>query len=195
MTTPSPHSSTERIVFLGDTEVGKTSIISRQIHGTDPTDIISTLGCRFSVTAVPLPTGIVSLQIWDTAGQEVYRSLAPIYIRGARLAVFVFDLTQPDSFEALQEWINLALESLIPGTPFVVVGNKLDLTDSIRVPSEAIEKVSRKYDVPVFRTSAKTGFGIEGLFAAIAEIIVKTPVPDEIRELAEAEKREEKSCC
>jgi small GTP-binding protein len=131
---------------------------------------------------VQTPSRAVSLEVWDTAGQEVYRSLVPIYLRGARLAILVLDLTSPTSLAALPGWVELAQSALPEGTPMFVVANKTDLIDAICVDDQEIRAFAHLHDFPVFHTSAITGDGIEQLFAAAAETVMRPPAADGERE-------------
>jgi small GTP-binding protein len=187
-------SAQQKVVFLGETRVGKTSIISCHLRGACAPQPASTIGCSYSATAVRVRSRTVTLQVWDTAGQEVYRSLVPIYVRGARLAVLVFDLTEPASLDALAEWVDVAAASLAAGTPMVLVANKVDLAESILVSDDAIGRFAARHRMPVFRTSAVTGTGVPQLFVGIAERVISAPVPLELREFVLAAETEERCC-
>jgi Ras-related protein Rab-5C len=133
--------------------------------------------------------------LWDTAGQEVYRSLVPIYVRGARLAVLVFDLTEPASLDALSEWIDVALGSLTAGTPLVLVANKIDLKENILVSDDAIQRFAAVHRLPVYKTSAMTGAGVSALFTAIAEKVLSAPLTLELKEFVAAADVDRDGCC
>jgi small GTP-binding protein len=195
MTPPTFSSSQQKVVFLGETRVGKTSIIACQIRGSGLHQPPSTIGCLYATTTVRVGSRTVSLQLWDTAGQEVYRSLVPIYVRGARVVVLVFDLTEPASLDALSEWIDVAHTSLMGGTPMILVANKADLTDGILISDDSIDRFAAAHNLSVVRASAMTGIGVAALFTAIAEIVLSLPVSLELREYVEAADADNDRCC
>jgi small GTP-binding protein len=133
------------------------------------------------------------MQVWDTAGQELYRSLVPIYARGARLAMFVFDIGEPSSLAALDDWIEVFKSAAPPETPMFAVANKIDLTDGI-IPDNDIEAFIRPRNLKLYKTSAMTGKGVNDLFQAVAEHISQAPVPIEVRELQEAANADRRRC-
>jgi small GTP-binding protein len=155
-----------KIVFVGDLQVGKTSIINQYMNISHPTS--STVGANSVSCQVVLPNAEVNLQIWDTAGQEQFKSLVPVYARGAQLAIVVFDVTAPDSLTGIRDWIKY-LEGHVPGDHPIVVGNKAD--QPMAVSTRAINDLCQEFANRFFLTSALTGEGIEELFAKIARVI------------------------
>merc|ERR1712174_192060 len=95
-----------KLVLLGDTSVGKSSIVIRFVKGQFSEYQESTIGAAFLTQTVPVQDCTVKFEIWDTAGQERYHSLAPMYYRGAQAAVVIYDVTSNDSFERAQRWIS-----------------------------------------------------------------------------------------
>jgi small GTP-binding protein len=182
-----------KIVLLGESRVGKTSIIYHEVHGSPPDNQLSTIGCEATAFDLEIDNQTVSLNIWDTAGQEIYRSLVPIYIRGARIVIVVFDVTDPRSFTRVKEWFQLVSDCLPPHTPIILVANKIDLHDSIAVSDDAIDSVARDARVKCFKTSTVTGVGIRELFEYAARLVLpQVPPSPMIREnLAESTW----SCC
>jgi small GTP-binding protein len=183
-----------KVIFLGESRVGKTSIIGRHVHSSEAPVPSSTIGCVYTMINVTTHGRTMPMQVWDTAGQEVYRSLVPIYVRGARLAVLVFDVTEPASLAALDEWIEV-LKSTVPHeTPIFAVANKIDLTEN-RIPDDDIDAFIRPRNLTLFKTSAKNGYGINDLFEAAAESISRDPVPLEVREFQDAANADRRRCC
>lgn len=95
-----------KLVILGQTNVGKTSITMRYCHNSFSTPTSATIGASFLQKRLVVDRTKMTLQIWDTAGQERFRSMAPMYYRNARAAILVFDLTQESTFTKLREWLN-----------------------------------------------------------------------------------------
>jgi small GTP-binding protein len=155
-----------KVVFLGDSNTGKTSILFKYLRlalQPFPTVAAST----FPVT-VPVQDTTVSLNCWDTAGQESYRCLVPIYAREAEVAILVFDQTNFASFESLEHWLKYIQEDCQIKN-IIVVSNKNDLEAVIPL-DEAFEFCSDR-KLPLVATSAMTGSNISFLFIKIAEMI------------------------
>lgn len=156
-----------RVVVLGSTAVGKTSIICRIIEGTFNPTTPPTTGAGYFVYK-PSNFGGKEIQIWDTAGMERYRSMNTVYYRDALGAILTFDLTSSESFNDLDSW----LEDLINATknkPFIIlVGNKSDLHDKIEVTEDQILNFCETYGgIPYFTTSALNGEGIQRMIDAL----------------------------
>ncbi len=117
--------TTLRIVFIGNSDVGKTTLAHRMRAKTFHDNISNTVGAEFSTTT----KSKIKLQLWDTAGQERYRSLVPLYFRHADIFLLVFDISDRQSFDAIEEWIRLVRvthECDYGRVPIILVGNKSD---------------------------------------------------------------------
>jgi small GTP-binding protein len=158
-----------RVITIGDTAVGKTSIISQLVHGQFDSNQESTIGAMFVFHVETVGTRRVEMQVWDTAGQERFRSLGPIYYRNAAAAIAVFDVTSPESFDRITIWTNTFLEIAGDHSLVVLVGNKSDLRDQIAVPETRLSEWAAERGFKYILTSAKTGKGIPELFRLIAE--------------------------
>jgi Ras-related protein Rab-7A len=125
-----------KVVAIGDSGVGKTSLIQMFEHLKFTESFKPTIGADFSNKEITVNGRIVTLQIWDTAGQERYQSLGTAFYRGADCCLLVYDITNPQSFETLANWKQTFLSKgmmTMPETfPFIVVGNKLDMQDENR---------------------------------------------------------------
>ena len=183
-----------KIVFVGDTAVGKTSIIMRYQHNVFMTDSQSTVGAAFVSKTVKTNYGEASLHVWDTAGQERYRSLVPMYSKGATSALIVFDVSEPESFSSVPQWVEQVSKDIPSDCQLFIVGNKIDLNPSYD-KSEA-QAYANSNRLRLFFVSAKTGEGIENLFD---EVALSIP-PSKFRIVAEdtilkEKETEQGGCC
>ena len=188
-----------KIVLVGDTQVGKTCLIRRLSQGVYSDNNPVTIGAAFQNHMIQTKKGSVSLQIWDTAGQEKVRALAPMYYRSANVAVLCFDLTNKRTFEALEQWSMEITEKAPTMLKIVLVGTKKDLTNDRQVSFESGKNFAESHGFLFYmETSAKMGDGIIQLFTQIAEmgevevgpIIATQPI-----EITKGERKEKKGCC
>ncbi len=110
----------------------------------------------------------IGFKIWDTAGQEKYRSLAPMYYRGSSAAILVYDITKPGSFAALHDWANELKQNAPPDLVLVVCGNKLDLSEDRVIDTGTAEKYADSIGAMYIETSAKDGDKVERMFLEVA---------------------------
>ena len=151
--------------------MGKTCIIGRLVSGTFKEGNPATIGAAFQTHVMSTDRGTVSMQLWDTAGQEKYRALAPMYYRSADVAVLCYDVTNIASFEAMEQWSNELADKAPPNLQLIMVGNKIDLVNERVVSKELALSCAKKHGA-VFYTevSAKTGEGITDLFMRAAQL-------------------------
>ena len=153
-----------KLVILGDSGVGKTSILRRWLTNSFSENQSSTVGSAFYKTTFNFRGDEKIVHVWDTAGQEKYQSLTPIQIQGAFAAMIVFDITSKDTFLHLDEWLKQIENSI---HYLIICGNKADERDSVVITDEeAIEYASKK-KLKYFKISAKTGFGIKEAFESL----------------------------
>ncbi|THU73505.1 hypothetical protein C4D60_Mb04t23580 [Musa balbisiana] len=159
-----------KLVLLGDSGVGKSCIVLRFVRGQfDPTSKV-TVGASFlSQTLALEDSTIVKFEIWDTAGQERYASLAPLYYRGAAVAVVVYDITSQETFKKAQYWVKELQKHASPGIVMALVGNKADLHEKRAVSSQDAMEYAEKNGMFFIETSAKTANNINQLFQEIAK--------------------------
>ena len=160
-----------KVVLVGESGVGKTSIITQFIDQTFQEDQQSTTGGTFSTKSVQCDNGkILKFEIWDTAGQERYRSLTKMFYKDANAAVLVYDITRKDSFEEMQNyWANQIKESSPPGIILAIAANKSDLIDNEAVDEEAARKFADDLGAIFVSTTAKQIEPINDLFIQIAK--------------------------
>jgi len=158
----------KKVVFVGTTRVGKTSIIHKFVNDqfTNSTSV-STQGAFFEKQVFINDHEIV-MDIWDTAGQEKYHSLAPLYYRDAVAAVVVFDITNMMSFTIAKQWIAELKSSRGDNVTIVLVGNKSDLYHIRVVNPNEVKQYASVQGIHYAETSAKTGSNIDHLFKEIA---------------------------
>ena len=159
---------TIKTVLIGDSGVGKTSILSSYIKNQFLPDQQTTLGASFWEKKVIEDNKIFSYQFWDTAGQERYRSLCPMYLRNANIIIMVYDCNFINSQKELKRWYKEIIKSNNQYCKFIIVGNKKDLVNNFILEDGALDLVNfLKCDHLLM--SAKTGENIENLFQIIIE--------------------------
>ena len=159
-----------KVVLIGESGVGKTSIISQFTKGIFNPDLMSTNGATFSTKKKEFKESnkILSFEIWDTAGQEKYRSLAKMFFKDAAVALIVYDVTSKKSFEEIKAyWMDLVKENGPKKVIMYIVGNKTDLLDQEVVSEDKAREYAESENVYFWLTSAKNSTGIDELFNEI----------------------------
>ena len=155
-----------KIVLLGESFVGKTALSTRFVYDKFSDKYKGTVGASFISKTVQIDDYTFDLAIWDTAGQEVYRTLTPIYYRDANMALVVFDLTNNDSFKAVPSWIE-QVKSQTNAT-IVICGNKSDLPDRAVQMNDGYA-LAKEHDVNYVEASALTGCGVTEVFETLVQ--------------------------
>eukprot|EP01101_Sappina_pedata_P013139 TRINITY_DN9430_c0_g1_i1.p1 TRINITY_DN9430_c0_g1~~TRINITY_DN9430_c0_g1_i1.p1 ORF type:complete len:223 (+),score=53.00 TRINITY_DN9430_c0_g1_i1:85-753(+) len=158
-----------KIVVLGDTGVGKTSMSLRYVQDLFPDTTNPTVGASFLTKRIVIDDTKMKLQIWDTAGQERFRTLAPMYYRGACAAILVYDITCEESFVKVQDWIQELRANVTTPLVLALVGNKVDLESQREIPSDDAQTYANEIGALFFESSARTCQGIEPLFFGVAK--------------------------
>lgn len=166
-----------KIVVLGPSSVGKTSIILRYCKDSFDSNMQSTIGASFFTHAVECSGREATLMLWDTAGEERFRSVAPVLLRGANGMILVYDVTQPQSLSELDTYLDMFLENVqhspTAQLPILLVGNKSDMPFHAILKADA-ESWCEKRRVAIHRNvSAKTGEGINEAVLELVELILK----------------------
>lgn len=162
-------SDTIKVVLLGSTMVGKTSIVRKEMTGGFDIEEAPTIGACFTTKTIDRDDGSVKVQIWDTAGQERFRSLAPMYYHNADSALLVYSIDNSNSFDDLEDWVQELERNMHPLPHLWLVGNKCDLELTRAVSYIQAEEFARKIGAEFLETSAKTGANIEHLFISVAD--------------------------
>jgi len=131
-----------------------------------------TVGIDFILKNIYLENRTIKLVLWDTAGQEKFRSLTPTYIKDANVAVIVYDVTNRNSFDGIEKWIKDVQEHRGEEAVLAVVGNKCDLDAQRKVTAEEGFEKSKNFDALFVESSAKTGHGIQELFRNVTTILL-----------------------
>lgn len=164
-----------KLVLLGESAVGKSSLVLRFVKNQFLEYQESTIGAAFLTQTVCLNDTTVKFEIWDTAGQERYHSLAPMYYRGAQAAIVVYDITSVDSFDRAKNWVKELQRQGNPNIVIALAGNKVDLENSRKIESEDAQAYADDNGLIFMETSAKTSTNVNELFVAIATKLPKTP--------------------
>ena len=153
-----------KLIFLGDQNVGKSSILNRFLSDTFVEEYQATIGLDFQSKNVQIDNQDVHLLLYDTAGQEKFRSLIPMYTRDANIILLVYDITNKESFENLYAWLKDLTNININEVIICIVGNKIDLNEKREVSNEEGQKYAQEHDFIFQEVSAKTGEGFSELF-------------------------------
>ncbi|KAF4573390.1 GTP-binding protein of the rab/ypt [Pleurotus pulmonarius] len=165
-----------KLVLLGESAVGKSSLVLRFVKDQFDDYRESTIGAAFLTQTVTLEDQTtVKFEIWDTAGQERYK--APMYYRNANCAVVVYDITQSASLEKARTWIRELQRQADPSIVIALCGNKTDLAARRQVTEEEAKKYAEEEGLMWAETSAKTGEGVTEIFTAIAKKLPLTAAP------------------
>ena len=157
-----------KIIFVGDANVGKTTIISRIMDNPFNEVYEPSIGVDFMSKNIKFRGQNIKLQMWDTAGQEKYKGLIPSYVRNSSIVFIVYDVSVKTSFDNIPNWINFI--RTIENTTLVLCGNKIDI-DEREVKKEEGEALAQKEGLAFFEVSAKTDEGIKNMFYnAVADL-------------------------
>ena len=162
-----------KYIIIGDAAVGKSNLLLRYAHGQFKPEYQLTIGVEFGAKNVHIGDKVYRIQIWDTAGQENFRSITRAYYKNSVCALVVYDISSRDSFNNVSTWID-DCKNQSPKTIFMVlVGNKSDLSDRRQVNTEEGQELAEKYGMLFFETSAKNGTNVEEIFQESAKNIAQ----------------------
>ena len=153
-----------KIVLIGDSSVGKTNILSKYISDEYDPDTQATIGVELSTKNYTFDNNEVKVQIWDTAGQEKYRSITSSYYKGAHGCLLVYDITRKVTFENIDKWLAEIKLSSNNEINMVLIGNKCDLEDKREVSIEEAQNKAKLLNMAFMETSALNGTNVEKAF-------------------------------
>ena len=161
-----------KLIIIGDSGVGKSCLTMKAVKNYFENYYSPTVGFEFFTFNVKLKDTKIRLQIWDTCGQEVYRSLIRGFYRNASLAILVYSIDDKNSFSNLESWLNEIKTQGNPDVKIFVIGNKVDLEDKRNIPYEEGNKFCKDHGLNLFlETSAKTGLNAQKLFVEAASLL------------------------
>lgn len=203
-----------RIIMLGDSTVGKSSLLKRYAEGVFLETMNQTVGVDFYVHFMEIKPDVrIKLQFWDTAGQERFRSVTRSYYRNSAGGVLVFDLTNRASFESIRKWHQEVLDTVKPHhIVFVLIGHKSDLVAERKVEQKEAEKLASSLEATYIETSAKTNSNVEKAFQTLTLAIyealksgkislneqwdgVKSKLPIEVQPAIQGQAKEKTCTC
>ena len=169
-----------KTLVIGDSRVGKTSLLLKYVDKSFPDEHISTIGVEYKEKLITKDGFNIRLQIWDTAGEERFRSITKSIYKNTHGVLFVYDITQKDTFANVKHWIK-DTENIDREIRGVIVGNKIDLKDRI-ISKTDLDEIGEKYKMPVIETSAKEGTNVNECFELLIDELFKNKTNDQIKE-------------
>ena len=161
---------TLKVVLIGESGTGKTSIIQRYAYKLFDPNCASSISSQYITKNIELKDRTIRFDIWDTAGQEKYRSMAKLFYKDAKIILFVYDISSKNTFLELKNfWVSEVKQNCEPNALLGVVANKNDLYTSQQVPKEEGLKLADEIGAIFQMTSAKSGYGINNLFENIGK--------------------------
>ncbi|OTF74723.1 ras-related protein Rab-35-like protein [Euroglyphus maynei] len=162
-----------KLLIIGDSGVGKSSLLLRFADNTFSGTYISTIGVDFKIRTVEIDNERVKLQIWDTAGQERFRTITSTYYRGAHGVIIVYDVTNGDSFHNISRWLQ-EIEQNCEVENKILVGNKNDDPSLKVVLTKDAQRIAELMKIQLYETSAKENINVEEMFLAITKMVLRT---------------------
>ena len=157
-----------KILLLGDSEVGKSCFLMRYSENVFIENYITTIGLDYKLKTVKLDTGkTIKVQLWDTAGQDKYRTIAKNYYKGSHGILLLYDITKQSSFDNIREWVRDIKEEVNEKAILFLIGNKIDMEDQRKIPKEKGVELAEEFKIPFFEASAKSGENVDEVFKAL----------------------------
>ncbi|KAH9011347.1 GTPase [Lactarius hengduanensis] len=156
-----------KIILTGDTQVGKSNLLSRFVRNEFNVESRSTIGVEFATRTITVDDKRVKAQVWDTAGQERYRAITAAYYRGAVGALLMYDVTKPSTFASVKKWVEELREHASPHIVTLIVGNKTDLESLRSVTTEEAAAFAAENGMEFIETSALNTSNVESAFESV----------------------------
>ncbi|KAK6494717.1 ras-related protein Rab-3C [Huso huso] len=160
-----------KLLIIGNSSVGKTSFLFRYADDAFTSAFVSTVGIDFKVKTVYKNEKRIKLQIWDTAGQERYRTITTAYYRGAMGFLLMYDITNEESFNAVQDWSTQIKTYSWDNAQVILAGNKCDMEDERVISTERGKQLAEQLGFEFFETSAKDNINVKQTFEQLVDII------------------------
>ena len=189
-----------KIITLGDSHVGKSSLIFKFIEDTFSSSYMSTVGFDLKFKTIKINNEEIKVMIFDTAGQERFRSLASNYIRKANGILLVYDISDKNTFLNIENWMTNIKEESSDTIPIILIGNKCDLDDQRKIQKEEGEQFANNNNLKFFETSCKDGDNVENCFIELTKLIIERKKekqfnPNTQKLVNIKDKKKEKDCC
>ena len=199
-----------KLIFIGDSSVGKSCLTAKAVKNNFEEYYQATVGFEFLTFNMKVNDKVVKLQIWDTCGQEIYKSLISNFYRNSSLAVLVYAIDNKESFNHVENWLNDLKSQANPDVRIFLVGNKADLEEDRKIKTEEGEKYKEEQNLDLFmETSAKTGHNARNVLVEAAKILYKDYLkfdenskkeedpknPDVRKKLIKKNEKPKKGCC
>ena len=169
-----------KVLFVGDTSVGKTQIINKFVNNSFKEDYKTTTSASCVLKSVEYNGEKIKLELWDSPGQEKYKSITENFYKGSQLIVLVYTVDDKNTFENIQNWVNDVKNNTTENPRFLLVGNKCDLKEGRQVTKEEAEEYAKKYNMEFIEVSAKEGTNIEKMFNSIIQELLEDMEKEEI---------------
>ena len=167
-----------QLIMVGESGVGKTSLIRRYTNNIFNTNHLETIGIEFFNKEERINDQIIQIKLWDTAGQEIFHSLTKNFYRKADGIIIVYDITNKESFERIQDWVKSVYDNTdtYKEIQMIIVGNKIDLEERREVSKEEGLKIGKYFEIDFFEASAKNAEGVRNFMIKIIEDILNNKV-------------------
>ena len=161
-----------KIIVIGDSGVGKSCLSTKATRNKFENDHCPTVGFEFFTFNIKIENKVIKLQIWDTCGQELYRSLITNFYRNSSLAIIVYAINSRESFKNIDMWLKELRTNSSPDTKVILIGNKIDLEDERQIKTEEGKSFAKENNLTNFmESSAKSGFNCQNIFIYIAKLL------------------------
>ena len=170
-----------KVLLLGNSDVGKSSLILRYVDGTWSNTFIPTIGVDFKVKTIEVDNKKIKMQIWDTAGQERFRTVIASYFKGSHGVLLIYDVTNKTSFKQLESWLEIIENNASEDILKILIGNKIDLEEDREVTKEEGQSFANMHNIQFMETSAKMNTNVNEAFEALAKIMMEFNVNQKVK--------------